>query len=190
MYDTGARAQEMLDLRTGDLHLDVASSYMTITGKGGKMRQVPIMEKTYSHVNVYLKKFHPSGENDIPLFYVVRKGVRTKMSIDNVEKFVGRYGRMAHMEGAEVPEHIYPHMWRHSRAMHLYRNSMPLPLVAEWLGHAKMETTKRFYADADTEMKKKAIESATSDLKPLYSGKYDIEWEDDDELLKDLYCMK
>jgi len=35
------------------------------------------------------------------------------MSIDNVEKFVARYGRKAHEQSQEVPEHLYPHMWRH-----------------------------------------------------------------------------
>lgn len=79
---------------------------------------------------------------------------------------------------------------RHSRAMHLYRNGMPLPLVAEWLGHSRMDTTRRFYANADTTMKKEAIDKATSDMNPLYSEEYDIDWADDEELLKRLYCLK
>ena len=82
-----------------------------------------------------------STKND---FYIERKGIRSQMSIDNVEKFVARYGKKAQETSTDVPEHLYPHMWRHSRAMHLYRNGMPLPLVAEWLGHAKMDTTRRF----------------------------------------------
>lgn len=46
---------------------------------------------------------------------------------------------------------------RHSRSMHLYQNGMPLPLVAAWLGHARMDTTRKFFANADTTMKKEAI---------------------------------
>lgn len=190
MYDTGARAQEMLDLKVGGLNTDGDSPYAIITGKGSKTRLVPIMEKTCRHFEAYRHRFHPSGNPDEYLFYVDRKGERTKMSIDNVEKFVARYGRKAHEQSQEVPEHLYPHMWRHSRSMHLYRNGMPLPLVAEWLGHARMDTTRRFYANADTTMKKEAIDKATSDINPLYSNEYDIEWEDDEELLKRLYCLK
>lgn len=67
---------------------------------------------------------------------------------------------------------------------------MPLPLVAEWLCHSSMETTRKFYANADTIMKKEAIDKATSDINPLNSKKYDIEWEDDEDLLKRLYCLK
>lgn len=190
MYDTGARAQEMLDLKVGDICMDRNNPYIIITGKGSKTRHVPIMQKTCHHFESYRHRFHPTGNPNEYLFYIDRKGNRTKMSIDNVEKFVARYGGKAHAESQEVPEHLYPHMWRHSRSMHLYRNGMPLPLVAEWLGHAKTETTRRFYANADTIMKKEAIDKATSDINPLYSNKYDIEWEDDEELLKRLYCLK
>ncbi|MDO4556528.1 MAG: site-specific integrase [Lachnospiraceae bacterium] len=190
MYDTGARAQEMLDLKVCDICMDRNNPYIVITGKGSKTRHVPIMQKTCRHFESYRHRFHPTEKADEYLFYIDRKGNRTKMSIDNVEKFVARYGEKAHSESQEVPEHLYPHMLRHSRSMHLYRNGMPLPLVAEWLGHAKMETTRRFYANADTSMKKEAIDKATSDINPLYSNKYDIEWEDDDELLKQLYCLK
>ena len=80
-------------------------------------------------------------------------------------------------------------MFRHSRAMHLYRNGMPLSLLAEWLGHAQMETTITYYANADTRMKKEAIEKATSGLNPLFQNNPDIEWEEDDELIKKLYGL-
>lgn len=190
MYDTGARAQEMLDLKLCDIRLDGANPHVIITGKGAKTRLVPIMEKTCRHFESYKSSFHSHGCSDEYLFYIDRKGVRSPMSIDNVEKFVARYGENARKVSLEVPEHLKPHTWRHSRAMHLYRNGMPLPLVAEWLGHANMETTRRFYANADTTMKKEAIDMATSGINPLRSKEYGIEWEDDEELLKRLYCLK
>lgn len=124
MYDTGARAQEMLDLQVGDMKMDENNPYVIITGKGSKTRLVPIMEKTCRHFEAYRRRFHPSGNLNEYLFYVDRKGARTKMSIDNVEKFVARYGRKAHEQSLEVPDHLYPHMWRHSRSMHLYRNGL------------------------------------------------------------------
>lgn len=95
MYDTGARAQEMLDLQIGDMKMDENNPYVIITGKGSKTRLVPIMEKTCRHFEAYRSRFHPSGNPDEYLFYVDRKGARTKMSIDNVEKFVARYGKKA-----------------------------------------------------------------------------------------------
>lgn len=79
------------------------------------------------------------------------------MSIDNTEKFIKKYGSSARQENKDVPERVYPHMFRHSRAMHLYRSGMPLALLSEWLGHASIETTW-IYAYADTRMKRIAIE--------------------------------
>lgn len=190
MYDTGARAQELLDLKLSDIRTDASNPYVVITGKGSKTRLVPIMEKTCQHFNTYVKTFHANKNSEDFLFYIDRKGLRTQMSIDNVEKFVARYGKMAHEICSEVPKHLYPHMLRHSRAMHLYRNGMPLPLVSEWLGHSRIDTTQKFYANADTAMKQEAIEKATSAINPLNSESFSIRWEDDEELLKKLYGLK
>lgn len=52
--------------------------------------------------------------------------------------------------------------------MYLHRKGMPLPLVTEWFDHAKMDTTRQFYANADTTMKKKAMDKAISELSPLF----------------------
>lgn len=131
LNDTGARAQEILDLQLRDIHLDGNSPFVSVTGKGRKMRTIPIMEKTRDHLIKYCRKFHPSDQPDDYLFYTDRKGIRSQMSADNVGKFIAKYGRQGHLKSTEVPEHLYPHMFRHSRAMHLYRNGMPLPLVAE-----------------------------------------------------------
>lgn len=190
LYDTGARVQEILDLQLRDIHLDENSPFVTVTGKGRKMRTIPVMEKTRDHLIKYCRKFHPSNQPNDYLFYTDYKGIRSQMSADNVGKFIAKYGRQGHLESSDVPEHLYPHMFRHSRAMHLYRNGMPLPLVAEWLGHSKMDTTRQYYANADTTMKQEAIEKATSKLNPLISGEIAIDWEDDEVLLKKLYGLK
>lgn len=73
--------------------------------------------------------------------------------------------------------------------MHLYRNGMPLPLLSEWLGHAQMSITLIYYANTDTKMKQEAIEKATSGLNPLFSSDTNINWDNDEELLKKLYGL-
>ena len=50
--------------------------------------------------------------------------------------------------------------------MHLYQHGMDLSLISQWLGHSQFETTL-IYARADTEQKRKAIESATPKDSPL-----------------------
>lgn len=186
LYDTAARIQELLDLQLQYIQLEAKSPFITLIGKGRKTRLVPIMDKTKDHLEAYIKHFHPDPCGTDYLFYTVRNRRRTAMSPDNVEKFVKKYGRQARNKNTEVPENLYPHMFRHSRSMHLYRNGMPLPLLAEWLGHAQMETTIMYYANADTTMKKEAIEKATSLLNLLFQDNPRINWENDEELIKRL----
>lgn len=100
------------------------------------------------------------------------------------------YGEKAGLECPEVPEKIFPHLLRHSRAMHLYQEGMDLTLVSQWLGHSQLETTQ-IYAHADTEQKRKAIAAATPPDNPLYSklnsARYTVT---DEETLKKLMGLR
>jgi len=104
--------------------------------------------------------------------------------------FIKAYGRSAQLKCSDVSDKVHPHLFRHTRAMHLYQGGMPLALLAEWLGHAQLETTL-IYAHADTEMKRKAIEKATSSSSPANS-EYALteDWKNDEELLLRLYGLK
>ena len=189
MYDTGARNQELLDLQLSNVHFDGKSPYAVISGKGGKTRLVPVMSKTVDHFKKYAAVFHPKLSSNDHLFYIERKGSRSAMSPDNTERFIREYGIAAHNINQEAPKSLHPHMFRHSRSMHLYRSGMPMVLLAEWLGHAQISTTL-VYANADTEMKKQAIEKATSTLNPLISGETAyLEWENDEAVIRQLYGL-
>jgi site-specific recombinase XerD len=80
------------------------------------------------------------------------------MPADTVAVFMQKYGTMARVENPEIPQRVHPHQLRHTRAVHYYRDGMPLALIAELLGHASVESTK-IYAYADTEMKRVAMET-------------------------------
>ena len=112
------------------------------------------------------------------------------MTEDNVRKLVREYGNRARAKEPSIPENVHPHMFRHSIAMHLYQNGVALPLISQWLGHSRLETTL-IYAYANNEQKRKAIEKAIpedSTLKTfLNSERYRL---DDDDLIKRLYGLK
>ena len=111
------------------------------------------------------------------------------MSDDNVARFIQKYATKAKAVCPTVPEKVTPHMFRHSRALNLYRKGVPLPLIAEWLGHSNLETTL-IYAYADTEMKRAAIEKATGQNHPLRSTETFIEEHLlDDDMIKKLYGL-
>jgi site-specific recombinase XerD len=169
MYDTGARIQEMIDIRLCDLRL-CKTSTITLHGKGNKIRSVPLMEKTVQHLQKYLPVFHndASLSDDVPLFYSEFHQRRNPLSDRRIRYLLKEYGDRARKSCPEVPENVHPHLWRHSRAMHLYQQGMDLTLVSQWLGHAHLETTQ-VYAHADTEHKRKAIAAATPADNPLHA---------------------
>ncbi len=73
--------------------------------------------------------------------------------------------------------------------MDLYQKGVPLPLIAQWLGHSSMETTL-IYAYADTEMKRVAIEKATEKNHPIRTQAYYDGSMLNNETLKKLYGLR
>jgi len=94
------------------------------------------------------------------LFYTIIKGHVGKMSEGNVERFLCQYADQVREVCQDMPERVYPHMLRRTRATNLYQNGVELPLVSRILGHAQLETT-RIYAKPSLEMMRAALEANT-----------------------------
>lgn len=180
MYDTAARNGEMLKLKLSDINTDNATIYLF--GKGSKPRLVPVSKETLQMFGRYSTLFHDGSDKDSYLFYTRHQGKKTPMSDDNVARFLKGYAVSARKQNGHVPANVHPHMFRHSRAMHLYQGGMPLAILSEFLGHEDPETTL-IYAYADTEMKRQAIEKAsastllpeTDDVSPIWETQDIIE---------------
>lgn len=178
MYDSAARCQEVLDLRIRDLKLSEESPALYLTGKGRKTRGVPLMGKTADHLRNYLNKFHPARTRRVDDYvFFTHNHAQCRMSEDNVAAFCKKYGEMARKVCPTMPKRVHPHMLRHSRAMHLYQEGVPLATIADLLGHEQLETT-RIYAFADTEMKREATKKANhafpdDSTKPVWDTKDD-----------------
>jgi len=189
MYDTGGRMQEMLDLKLRDISLDWDIPCIYLTGKGNKVRAVPLMEKTVLHLKEYLKVFHSINleNSDEYLFYTVIKGKKGAMSPDNVSVFIKKYAEQARVSCSEVPKRVHAHLFRHSRAMHLYQSGIPLSYIKDFLGHESFTTTN-IYASADTTMIRDALEKAAKQ-----DGDSTIEtpvWEDNEDVILKLCGLK
>jgi integrase/recombinase XerD len=191
LYDSGARIQEILDLKLKDLHLQADIPCVYLTGKGNKTRAVPLLEKTIAHLLEYLKHFHSmtARDNEDYLFYATSTCRRGRMSEDNVACFLKKYGNSARERCPEVPLRIYPHLFRHTRAMHLYQSGIPLSYIKDFLGHVSINTTD-IYASADTAMMRDALEKV-SEKSPLHQGNHEIPiWKDNDEMILKLCGLK
>ena len=187
LYDSGCRIQEALDLTKRDFTVNSSGARLQITGKGNKFRVTPISEELIPMYEEYCIHFHKNENLDSLLFYTKRNGITTKMSCDNVQRFITKYGIKARDAMPTIP-HLHPHLFRHTRAMRLYMAGMPLELVAQWLGHSQMETSL-IYANATTEMKRAAVKKISSKENSVFRDDEKFKYEDNDDIIKQLYGL-
>jgi len=175
LYDTGARVQEIVDLRVRDIRLE-RPPVIALSGKGRKIRHVPLMTNTTTLVATYMKESQRIGSQaDAPLF-VNQQGKR--MTRAGVAYILNKYGKQAHQQSEIVPLRITPHVLRHTKAMHLYQAGVNIVYIRDFLGHVDISSTD-IYARADTEMKRKALEK----VYPEITESILPEWRQDNDLL-------
>ncbi|MBK5245453.1 MAG: tyrosine-type recombinase/integrase [Eubacteriaceae bacterium] len=176
LYDTGARVQELIDIKVIDLALDPLP-VISLTGKGNKMRRVPLMKNVVTLLQGYLSErdLNKQWKNQYPLFI---NNQHNKLTKEGVAYILGKYVKMASEKSQVVPKRVSPHVLRHSKAMHLLQAGVNLIYIRDFLGHVDLKTTE-IYARTDTETKRKAIEKAYPDI---ITGQLPA-WNKDKELL-------
>jgi len=161
LYDTGARVQELIDLKIRDVVL-CGPALIILTGKGRKIRRVPLMRGTVMLLEHYLQE-HDLGQpwkNETPLFVNKQQKMLTEKGVAYI---ISIYAEQARRISPLIPAKVHPHMFRHSKAMHLLQAGVNLIYIRDFLGHTDIKVTE-VYARADTETKRKAIEQACADL--------------------------
>lgn len=183
LYDSGARVQELIDLKVSDITLQ-EPAIVTLTGKGNKMRRVPIMKNTAALLLNYLQenKLDQPWKNEYSLF---TNNQHHKLTKEGVAFIMTKYVEMAREVSTHVPSKVMVHMFRHSKAMHLLQAGVNLIYILDFLGHVDLKTTE-IYAKTDTETKRKAITDVYPDL--VDSNLPD--WSKDQVLLSWLSALK
>lgn len=177
LYDTGARVQELVDLRINNVRLE-NPAVITLHGKGDKTRQVPIMQSTVKLLQSYLASYKGNpgiSRGDNPLFVNQRQQPFSRWGISHI---INKYVKKAGNE-LQVAFPITPHIFRHSKSMHMLHAGINLIYIRDFLGHVDCSTTE-IYARADTEMKRKAIESSCKDIFPK---EHLQDWNENDDLM-------
>jgi integrase/recombinase XerC len=132
-YSSGLRLAELLGLNLYDL--DLRDQTVRVTGKGGKARIVPVGRYAIDAIGQWLKERAGLAKPDEDAVFVGVHGHRLGPRI--VQRRIARWARL---QG--LPEHVHPHMFRHSFASHLLESSGDLRAVQELLGHANISTTQ------------------------------------------------
>jgi site-specific recombinase XerD len=156
LFNTGARVQEILDVRPSDVQL-LRPLQLRLRGKGRKERICPLWPRTVKVLRAFLAErgLEPTSTQQL---FRNRRG-------EPLTRFGVRYLLRKYTEHATAvvktlaAKRVHPHVIRHTTAVHLLQAGVDLVTIGHWLGHASVETTNR-YAAVDLEMKRAAVAKA------------------------------
>lgn len=179
LYDTGARANELISFSAHNLNL-TKPYHVILSGKGRKKRIVPIHEKLVLILKTYMKDANIELNNisKQPLFVNAHGRKLTSAGLTHIIMMYA--DKVRENFPALMPERLSPHSFRHSKATHLLQAGMNIIYVRDFLGHSSVKTTET-YVRMDSEQKRKALEAAAADIVPQ-SQTIEV-WNDDEKLL-------
>lgn len=183
LYDTGARVQELCDLRIRDLILD-DNPYVRLAGKGSKTQLVPLLDSTVKLLRRYMEEFHASNPLGNDAFVFFGKG-GDRLSRSTVNHMIDKYAKISREKSPLIPEkvtphtfQVTPHTFRHTKAMHLCQAGVDMIYIRDILGHVSLETTN-IYAKINIEQMRDALENTYPEL----SGTDLPDWSEDNSLM-------
>ncbi len=181
LYDTGARVSELINLKVRDVKFDNFTTTVRLFGKGSKVRIVPIIGNTADLLRKYIEEHNLTTKYDNYLFVSKLKKPLTEPGIKYI---IEKYRSLAEKESSLVPKNIFPHMFRHSKAMHLLESGVNYIYIRDFLGHSDIKTTE-IYAKISVEQKKKALSKVYNENVPIAE---ETSWNKDKDLLS--YLMQ
>jgi integrase/recombinase XerD len=130
LYGSGLRASELVSLALAAVPRD--APFLTITGKGGQQRLVPVGERAGAALRQWLR-VRPAGGRHV--FPSPRGGHLTRVRLFQVLRDLA-------LRAGIDPAKISPHVLRHAFATHLLEGGADLRVLQTLLGHADIATTQ------------------------------------------------
>lgn len=155
MYASGARAQEICDLRVCDVRFSDEKAVLCIVGKGKKARQVQIGKSPTAILEAYIKRRSLDGK---PKAHIFSSQTHEHMTVSCVESIFKKYVHMAKEAHTDMFKYdsYPPHSMRHTTAVCMLEAGVPLPVIKSFLGHAQLATTE-IYASLSQETVNKKV---------------------------------
>jgi len=156
----GLRVSEITVMIANDVFLGKPSKVL-IHGKGSKLRYVPLAAELVPFVRGYMARRKLDRPENLanPLFI---NHMGTPFSRQGIDYIVRKYAEKARqIDPSLMPDDLSCHKLRHSLAMSLLDDGVPLIYIRDILGHASVQTTE-VYAKASSQKKRQAIEANAS----------------------------
>jgi len=151
-YSSGLRLAELVSLDLAHADVILRDAEVTVTGKGGKTRSVPVGANARNAIVAWLHVRALLARAEVPALFVGARGERIAAGV--VRARLAQWARRA-----GLPVHVHPHVLRHSFATHVLQSSGDLRAVQEMLGHSSISTTQ-VYTHLDFQYLAKAYDAA------------------------------
>jgi integrase/recombinase XerD len=135
LYASGLRISELANARLENFNIE--ERILRVTGKGNKMRLVPVGRAACEALAAYLSTERPKLVTRRTSSEIFLSARGTKLTTVRIWQIVKEHARRSGLE-----QNIYPHLLRHSFATHLLGNGADLRIIQEMLGHADISTTQ------------------------------------------------
>jgi integrase/recombinase XerD len=135
LYASGLRISELANTRLENFNAD--ERMLRVTGKGNKMRLVPVGRKACEAMAAYVSTERPKLVKRRTGSEIFLSSRGTKLTTTRIWQIVKARAKHSGLE-----TNIYPHLLRHSFATHLLSNGADLRIIQEMLGHADISTTQ------------------------------------------------
>lgn len=180
LYNTGARVQEVADVRIEHLELG-ASPRVRLHGKGDKWRLCPLWPQTVDAITRLLQEPPSPPPPTRGLF--TSRGTRA-LTRFGLYKIVRRHTDPLRVQRASPHRRpVGPHVFRHTAAVHLLEAGVDVNVIRGWLGHVSLETTNR-YAEITTRVKEAAVRLCEPSVGGPDPPRRTAVWRDDHALLE------
>jgi integrase/recombinase XerD len=178
LYNTGARVQEVADLRVVDVDLD-GPMRVRLHGKGDKWRICPLWPETAALLKQLMTDRHP--DQSASLFTSRQHRPLTRFGI---YKIVKRHTSSLRSRTVDKNRRgISPHVFRHSTAVGLLEQGVDVNVIRAWLGHVSLDTTNR-YAEITLREKMAAVAACLPPDTTSVAHHPNKGWREDEQLLK------
>ena len=137
LLGSGLRISELLSIDKGQINPETREA--KIIGKGGKERTAFFTVRAMGWLSQYLEL----RDDDCAALFAGVSG-KWRMKRTDIWRFFAR-----HRELAAIDKKLTPHILRHTAATQLLFNGCPVGHIKEILGHARLETTCRYYLGVD-----------------------------------------
>lgn len=134
LYGSGLRATELVSLPLNAVPRD--APFLTVTGKGGQQRLVPVSTRAGHALKRWLAFRPPGGKHVFP----ARVGTKSANHLSRMRLF--QCLRELAVRAGIDPAKVSPHVLRHAFATHLLEGGADLRVLQTLLGHADIATTQ------------------------------------------------